>query len=120
MPRPNKTRDMFVKDAVSIHGDKYDYSEFIYVGHKIKGLIICRKCNNKFEQCSHTHIQKKRGCPKCNSYSKKTLEEFITDATTKHGNNYDYSKFVYINCRTKGIIICIVAVGNFSKMQMII
>ena len=33
-------------------------------------------------------------------------EQFIEKAKLKHGDKYDYSKVVYINCKLKVIIIC--------------
>ena len=32
--------------------------------------------------------------------------EFISKAIAKHGNNYDYSKVKYVNCKTKIDIVC--------------
>ena len=37
---------------------------------------------------------------------KKTKEEFIKEATEKHGDKYDYSNVNYVNNRTKVCIIC--------------
>lgn len=37
---------------------------------------------------------------------KKTTDEFIQEAKEIHGDIYDYTKFKYINCETKGTIIC--------------
>ena len=37
---------------------------------------------------------------------KKTKEEFIKEATEKHGDKYDYSKVHYVNSKTKVCIIC--------------
>ena len=37
---------------------------------------------------------------------KKTKEEFIKEAIMVHGNKYDYSKVVYVNCRNKVNILC--------------
>jgi len=37
---------------------------------------------------------------------KKTLEEVIADFREVHGDCYDYSKVVYVNGRTKVLIIC--------------
>ena len=37
---------------------------------------------------------------------KLTIKQFIEKANIIHDNKYDYSKFKYINNRTKDIIIC--------------
>ena len=44
----------------------------------------------------------------------KVIEEFIEKARELHRDRYDYSKFNYINCKTKGIIIC-KEHGEFSQ-----
>jgi len=36
-----------------------------------------------------------------------TYQEFVNNARKIHHNKYDYSKFVYTNSRTKGVIICL-------------
>jgi hypothetical protein len=33
-------------------------------------------------------------------------EQFITNAIEKHGNFFDYSKFIYVNAKTRSVIIC--------------
>jgi hypothetical protein len=37
---------------------------------------------------------------------KKTLEQIIDEANTVHDHRYDYSKFNYINVKTKSKIVC--------------
>ena len=34
------------------------------------------------------------------------LEQFIEKSVIKFGDKFDYSKFIYINAKTKSIIIC--------------
>ena len=36
MPYHRKTKEQFVKEAVQVHGDKYDYTEVKYVLFKIR------------------------------------------------------------------------------------
>ena len=96
--------------AIKIHGDKYDYSKFIYNGTHTKSIIICSK-HGEFMQTPNTHINTSNGCLKC-SFSKKhtnikkTTKEFIEQAIHKHGNKYDYSLAEYVNANTKVKIIC--------------
>ena len=40
------------------------------------------------------------------STKRRTTEQFILEATNKHGNKYDYSKVVYTGCKSKVIIKC--------------
>ena len=105
-----RTRETFEIAARKIHGDKYDYSEFIYENNKIKSILICRDCGNKFEIRPDAHINGK-GCSIC-GYKKaakkraKSLETFINESRKIHGNRYDYSQSIYINSETKLKIIC--------------
>ncbi len=85
----------FIKKAIEIHGDNYDYSLFEYINCKTKGTIIC-KIHGNYQQSSNNHLQGKK-------YS---TDEFIQKAKLIHDDIYDYSKFNYIDNKTKSIIIC--------------
>lgn len=52
-----------VKRFKDVHGDVYDYSEFVYINKRTKGIIICRK-HGCFFQSPHVHIYG-GGCPIC-------------------------------------------------------
>lgn len=58
----NKTNE-FISKAITIHGDKYDYSKSIYSGCENKLIIICKE-HEEFEQQPNNHLQGK-GCMKC-------------------------------------------------------
>lgn len=100
-----KSKKQFIIEAIEIHGNYYDYSEFIYAGHHTKGSIICPK-HGKFEQTPKHHVKRKQGCNKCSMRPKRNLEEFIKAARLIHIDNYDYSLVIFINMRTKITIIC--------------
>lgn len=106
----------FVEQAQEAHGNKYDYSKAEYHTKKDKVCIICHELDvngnehGEFWQTPDAHT-KGQGCPKCkfqklSNDRAKDIDSFIKDANAVHNNKYDYSKFNYINCRTKGIIIC--------------
>ena len=104
-----KTLDEFIKQAKKIHGNKYDYSKFVYSGATKKGIIIC-PLKHEFEQTPSNHLSG-QGCRKCGrivsgNKQRKTTEEFIKDAKETHGNEYDYSQSNYINAYTNVYIIC--------------
>ena len=99
-----KTLEQFVEEAEEKHNYLYDYSKFVYVTNKTKGIIMCKE-HGEYEQTPKAHLQG-HGCPKCFGNKKKTLDQFIEEAEDKHASLYDYSKFVYKNYNTKGIIIC--------------
>jgi len=93
----------FIKNAMNIHNNKYDYSLVEYLNAKTKVKIICEK-HGKFIQNPQKHLTG-QGCPKCSGKNKTTIS-FIMEAKTKHNNKYDYSLANYINNKTKIQIIC--------------
>ena len=111
----------FIEKAKLIHGDKYDYSKVDYKYNDEKVIITC-KIHGDILQTPNQHLQGS-GCGKCgviirSNKARKTLEEFIEEARSVHGDRYDYSKVDYKSRHTKIIIICKIhgefeqAVGN--------
>ena len=103
------TTEEFICKAKKIHGDKYDYSKVEYMNNKTKVCIICPE-HGEFWQRPDMHL-KGQGCQKCSSIKngikkRKTLEEFIENATKIHGKRYDYSKVEYTGINKKICIIC--------------
>jgi hypothetical protein len=100
------TQDEFIVKAMSIHGDKYDYSKVKYVKAITKVCIIC-KIHGEFWQIPSNHLIGK-GCFLCGNYKRKlNKEEFIEKSLKSHKENvYDYSKVEYVNNLTKVCIIC--------------
>lgn len=99
----------FIEKAISIHGNKYDYSKVEYINSTTKVKIIC-PIHGEFEQTPKNHL-KGQGCPKCaieykSNKRKSTIEQFIEKARKIHGDKYDYSKVEYVNSKTKVCIIC--------------
>lgn len=104
-------QDTVIERFINVHGYKYNYSLVEYVSMHVKVKIICEKNNHgMFLQTPANHLSN-HGCAKCafemvSNSQRLTLEEFIIRANNKHEFIYDYSKFIYINIHTKGIIIC--------------
>ena len=59
-----KPLERFIEDAKRVHGDKYDYSETVYVNAKQKLAIRCKKHNMVFLQKPNAHLNG-NGCPIC-------------------------------------------------------
>lgn len=99
------------------HGDKYDYSESVFVDSRTKVIIICKK-HGEFEQNAYHHI-KGSGCPKCSSNYKKrlTTSEFISKSKLIHKNDYQYHKSIYKNAHTKITITCPLH-GDFKQLAL--
>ena len=96
----------FIRKALRKHGDRYDYSNVIYVKATVNVEIICRVEGHKpFPQTPNNHLSGK-GCKIC-GIKKLTLEEFIERANEIHGiGTYDYSKVNYVDMKTNVTIIC--------------
>lgn len=97
------TKEEFVSRAVSVHGNKYDYSKSIYIDYDTKLEIICKK-HGSFWQTPGNHL-KGKGCPYCNGNAKMNTKSFIERAICVWGNRFDYSKVKYVNNSTKVCII---------------
>ena len=118
-----KTTEDFIKEAKSIHGDKYDYSKVGYENAHKKICIICPE-HGEFWQKPMLHINQKCGCKKCGTNKTKaktslTFGEFVEKAKKVHGDKYDYSKVGYVNYKTKVCIICPIH-GEFWQTQAFI
>lgn len=82
----------FIRRAINIHGDKYDYSKVDYVNNRTKVQIICNKCGNTFKQPPKNHLQG-QGCPKCAFIGKpleNRLERFISTILGKYGSDFTF------------------------------
>lgn len=111
------TQEDFIKQAKEKHGDKYDYSEVVYVNNTTPVKIYCKACDKYFEQTPKNH--KKYGCKECGRRAmieaqRKSQEQFIKDAIAKHGDLYDYSKVDYKGDKKKVIIKCNVCGHEWS------
>ncbi len=108
MPKRLTVRE-FIKKAIEVHGDYYDYSKIKYVYASTKVVIVC-PMHGEFEQSPQKHLSG-QGCKKCSvdrsaSKCRLTTEEFIKRARSIHGTRYDYSRVDYKNNQTKVAIIC--------------
>lgn len=101
-----KSTERFIKDAIKIHENEYDYSKSKYKGSSNKIKIIC-SIHGSFFQTPGNHLYRKRGCPKCKGGVKINTKTFVKRAKKIHGNKYDYSKINYTNSITRVEIICI-------------
>ena len=102
----------FIRESLRVHGDKYDYSNVVYVKTKEKVEIVCRvEGHESFWQAPTKHLSG-QGCPICGKEKQiknhtLTTEEFIEKANIMHGiGKYNYSKVKYVNANTEVIIIC--------------
>ena len=99
------TIEQFIEKAKKVHGDLYDYSKVKYINNRTKVEIICDK-HGSFFQKPNSHIDSGYKCTNCCKTTKQTKQQVLDIFKNIHGDEYDYSKFEYVNNLTKSTIIC--------------
>jgi hypothetical protein len=99
------TNDEFIKKAVILNGDTFDYSKVDYKNNRTKIIIKHNNCGKWFWQTPSKHLSG-QGCPYCAKNKKLTTDEFAKKAAIRHNNKYDYSKVEYKCTDKKVCIIC--------------
>lgn len=115
-----KKFERFLKKARLKHGNKFDYSQGVYVSARLPLKIICPH-HKDFYQCPANHFGK-YGCPKCAIESKKgpkkptgphpqkriSKEEYLEKCINKYGNKfqYDLTEYVELTQNHPIIVIC--------------
>ncbi len=98
------TTKEFIKRAILIHQNQYDYSKTNYVNSNLKVIVTC-KIHGDFEIVPNKHL---RGttCALCSYKFNYTNDIFIKKAKEIHGDKNDYSLVNYVGSTEKVIIIC--------------
>jgi hypothetical protein len=109
----NLDKDTFIVRSNTIHNNKYSYKKNNFSTIKDKVLITC-PLHGEFEQVASYHLSG-RGCSKCSKVSKINTSEFINLDNRKHNYKYKYDKSIYVNKKTKLIIICLEQ-GEFEQI----
>lgn len=108
--------DEILNKFKEVHGNKYDYSKFIYTKNRNNSTIICPK-HGEFYQSPWTHI-KGHGCPSCSGNRRLNTENFIKAATKVHNKNYIYDYTEYKNMHSRVRIICPIH-GEFLQLAQV-
>jgi len=102
----DKTRS-FIEESKNYHGNRFDYTDVVYVSRMLKIRLKCNKHNKIFLVQPKNHLSKSGGCKDCKRELMSMPEDdFIKRAIECHGTNYDYSKVNYITSKIKVTIIC--------------
>lgn len=99
------TKNEFIKRAIKVHGDAYNYSAVTFSSAKDKIKIFCNYHNGFFEQQVSAHLSGHK-CHQCFGNGLYTNEELIRLFIGKHGIKYDYSLVNYKGIFEKIKIIC--------------
>ena len=100
-----KTTEQFIKEGKEVRTDiDFDYSKVVYINNKTKVTII----DPDFGEFNITpsNFLSGQGHPSRGGTAKKTTEQFIKEGKEVRTDvDFDYSKVVYINAKTKVSII---------------
>lgn len=99
----------FVEKSNIVHKNVYTYGNTVYDGNDKPVIITCKK-HGDFKQIAGYHLDG-NGCQECGREKQRqtrrsNTEEFKGKVIKKYGNEFDLSKVVYVNARTRVIIIC--------------
>lgn len=98
-----------IEKAKEVHNNYYTY-KLPLINNRIN--IIC-PIHGEFEQRIDHHLNG-HGCRRCKNNKMLNLDDFINISNAKYSNFFNYSKFIYKNSMTKGIIICPIH-GEFEQ-----
>jgi hypothetical protein len=107
----------FIKKAILIHKNLYDYSKVNYIKNNTKVEIVCKK-HGSFWQSPGSHLSGS-GCLKCGKNHlqfslNKRLNIYIEKVKIIHNNKYNYDLVNYKNATIPVEIICPTH-GSFFK-----
>lgn len=136
MVNQKRLKDIEVLNKIKeIHGDRYEYPDFIYKNNSTKFRIVC-SFHGEFFKSYDKHINRKQGCPKCVEEKKfKPLKKsgdvnillsrytplhekqtfFISKCEKVHNNKYSYPNTVFTNSKSKIKIECPIH-GEFIQL----
>lgn len=103
------TKEEVIERFKEVHGDSYDYSNFVFTKMHNKSIIICH-LHGEFQQTPSKHLIG-HGCPICGistraKHKTLTTEEFKAKSSIVHDNKYDYSKTIYKGTYKRIVITC--------------
>lgn len=98
-----KDTETFIKQAIGVHGNKYDYSKTKYKNARTKVTVICPE-HGSFTILPNAHLNGE-GCPKCSGRGLNNYD-IIAKFKEVHGDKYDYSKTEFTKMHEKVIVIC--------------
>lgn len=100
----HKTQDEVIELFKLAHGERYDYSQVVFVRVNDKVDIICRE-HGLFSQSATNHMSG-NGCSKCAGIYQYSTNEAVAKFKAIHGGTYNYDLVDYVNTGTKVKIVC--------------
>lgn len=105
----------FVEKVKENYCDKFDFSKTVYVNQKTKVTVYCKAGNHEWVVDPKTLLVGKTGCGECSGKGGRNTEQFITEATKVHNNDYDYSFVNYEHSEKMVVIKCNNCNGKFQQ-----
>lgn len=104
------TTAVFIKRAIKVHGNAFDYSLVNYVRSNDKVTVRCVKHDRIFDQYPLSHL-KGHGCTLCADEAtakklSKPYSQFLKEAKLLNGERYKYRKGSYKNAHSKVGVYC--------------
>lgn len=96
---PNKSKEQFIEESTKVWGNRFDYSESIYINSNSK-IRFFDKINNRYaEQIASLHIR---------GYEPKKIDgdHFIKESKLVSDYKYQYEKCDYQNKTKKVLLVC--------------
>ena len=104
----------FIEKANSIHNNRYNYNQSVYVNSRTPIDIICEK-HGIFKQLANNHLRG-HGCNKCNRSKGEILIENLLES-----NNIEYkTEFIFSDLRHKYPLRFDFAIFNNSELKYLI
>lgn len=111
------TTKTFIETLRNRYGDKFDYSQIIYVDHVTPVVLVCPIHGAvEIRPKQLLHAPNRFGCSACGKAERKRLsaltaiangkKSFEQKALKKHGGKYTYTKVEYVTSKVKVIITC--------------
>ena len=104
-----KTQEEAISEIMPNLKQGLSLEEFVYIDALTKGKVLCEKHGEKWILANKLKIG--RGCNECadeklSSIFRMRYSEVLQRFIKAHEYEYDYSKFVYVNNSTPGVITC--------------
>lgn len=117
------TLEKFIEDAISVHGDQFDYTNYKYVCSRTPSEVTCNVCGGKSKVSYDNHVNKGRGCSHCKGKNQKEMYLALacdngTPVCLKYGIAVDSAKRVKEHCKNTGYDFEILKVNYYSESYM--
>jgi hypothetical protein len=95
-------KEVFIKKAKELFGDKYDYSKVEYINGRNNICLIC-PLHGEFKVTPNNHLSKKSGCPVCNESK---LERDVSSILQKLNVKYErFKRFKWLGRQSLDIYL---------------